>query len=312
MSKTKLRCILVTGGAGFIGTHTVNRLIALGHRVVVIDDLSTGRRESVNPAAELIVGSVTDEYLVQDVIGRVDGCIHLAAIASVERCQNDPHGSHRVNQSAFVSLLSASGRRPAGSIPVVYASSAAVYGAVALAPVAEDASTHPISTYGADKLGCELHARAAGVTAAIPSFGLRFFNVYGPGQNRDSPYSGVISIFADRLRRGETLTIHGDGGQSRDFVHVDDVVAAVIDALDQASPGAPICNIGTGIETSILGLASMLARLLGRPAEFASAPAREGDIRRSLADISRAREILGYSPQIGLCEGLSDLLKASV
>jgi UDP-glucose 4-epimerase len=308
MSKIGPGRILVTGGAGFIGLHVVNRLVALGHRVLVIDDLSTGRRENLNPAAELTVGSVTDERLMQEVIGRVDACIHLAAIASVQRSQKDCAGSHRVNQSAFVNLMGIVARRGGGTIPVVYASSSAVYGAAGKLPITEDMPARPLSAYGADKFGCELHAYAAGQTAGISSLGLRFFNVYGVGQRPDSPYSGVISIFIDRLLRGERLTICGDGHQSRDFVHIDDAVSAITAALDHASPEACVCNVGTGIEKSILELAVTLCSLLGKPTDFEFAAAREGDIMRSVANISRAQKILDYRPRIALYEGLLGLV----
>lgn len=301
--------LLVTGGAGFIGGHVVDHLVGLGYRVTVIDDLSTGRRDRVNPQAELIVGNVVDKRLVRGAIGRADACIHLAAIASVQRSRDDLLGSHRTNQSAFVGLLEAIARRRGGVIPIVYASSAAVYGAPATFPIAEDDPAHPLSAYGADKLGCELHAGAAGVVSRTPSFGLRFFNVYGPMQRPDSPYSGVISIFADRLSRRESLTIYGDGRQSRDFVHVGDVVRAVVASLEHASPAAPVCNVGTGVETSIVELAAILCRILGTEADFRFAPAREGDIRRSVADLSRAREIFGHTPQTAIYDGLRDLLK---
>ena len=231
--------MLVTGGAGFIGSHVVNRLVDRGDEVIVLDDLSTGLRDSVNPRALLVVGNITDGQLVREAVAAVDACVHLAAIASVGRFNEDWASCHAVNQSAFVALLQFLARRPKGRIPLVYASSAAVYGNSTQPPICETAVARPVSGYGADKLGCEAHARAAGEASGVETFGLRFFNVYGIGQRPGSPYAGVVSIFADRTLRGEPLNIYGDGSQSRDFVHVDDAVQAVLAALACTSTPGP-------------------------------------------------------------------------
>jgi UDP-glucose 4-epimerase len=300
--------ILVTGGAGFIGSHAVGGLIDRGLSVTVIDDLSTGLRESVSQRANLIVGNITDFDLLHDAIAESDACIHLAAIASVQRCNAAWAESHRVNQSAFVGLLEAVARRPKGPIPVVYASSAAVYGRGSNFPTREDAPTQLLSFYGADKLGCELHARAA-ATAGVPSFGLRLYNVYGMGQHPISPYSGVISIFLERALKGQPLTIYGDGTQSRDFIHIDDVVKYVIAALMHASTDSPICNIGTGVETSILDLARMLCRAVNSSSRIVFAGRRQGDVSRSVADTSLAEKILKKRPEIPLWKGLQSFAR---
>ncbi|MGH7209981.1 MAG: NAD-dependent epimerase/dehydratase family protein, partial [Acetobacteraceae bacterium] len=210
---------LVTGGCGFIGSHLCDALLAHGHAVRVLDDLSTGRRENLPPAAELIVGDVGDAALAAHALDGVSGCFHLAAIASIERGVQDWPGTHRVNLSATVGLLDAIRRLPA-PVAFVCASSAAVYGDCDRLPLDEDAPARPLSAYGADKLGCELHARVAAHVFAVPTVGLRFFNVYGPRQDPRSPYSGVISIFCDRLRRGAPIDLFGDGEQTRDFVFV--------------------------------------------------------------------------------------------
>lgn len=302
--------VLVTGGAGFIGSHLVNALVGQGHEVLVIDDLSTGLRENVNARARLIVGSITDAQLVREAIAAVDACIHLAAIASVERCNQAWAISHGVNQSAFVALLEFVARRPGGPFPVVYASSAAVYGDSCDLPIREVSPTRPLSAYGADKLGCELHARAAGTTAGLATFGLRFFNVYGAGQPPGSPYAGVISLFTERVSRGEPVTIYGDGSHSRDFVHVSDAVRSILAALGCASSEAPVCNVGTGVETSIMNLAKTLCQFVVRPVDIVLLPARAGDIARSVADVTRARQILGFEARVDLVAGLKTLISS--
>ena len=304
-----IKRILVTGGAGFVGSHLVDRLAGLGHRVTVLDDLSTGFRENVCRDAVLVEGDVRDHALVARLIDEADACFHLAAVASVQRCLEFGAESHAINLSAFVGLLESVGARKGGVIPVVYASSAAVYGDTDVFPVHENLPLRPISIYGADKAGCELQARAAGRTKGVPSFGLRPFNIYGARQHASSPYSGVITVFADRLRRGEKLMIYGDGLQTRDFIHVGDVVDYFIAALGKASVDAPVCNAATGVETSVLDIAHQLAEILGRKAEIVFAPARVGDIARSVADTARARELLGNKESVAVSTGLKFVLE---
>ncbi len=302
------RTLLVTGGAGFVGSHLVDKLVAQGRRVTVLDNLSSGFRDNVPKGATLVEGDIRDRNLVARLIGEADACIHLAAIVSVQQCQQSWIESHDVNQAAFVALLEAVAKRKNGVIPVVYASSAAVYGDAAVFPVHESLPFDPISTYGADKAGCELHAKAAG-SAGVPSFGLRPFNIYGPRQVASSPYAGVISIFADRLKRGEGLTIYGDGKQTRDFIHVSDIVNCLLAAVDKASVDAPVCNAATGKETSVLDVAHILARLLGVDPAIALAPARKGDIYRSVAYIGLMQARLGYKAHVDVAEGLTFVLQ---
>jgi UDP-glucose 4-epimerase len=299
--------VLVTGGAGFIGSHVVNRLVDRGDEVIVLDDLSTGLRDNVNPYAQLVVGSITDGQLVREAVAAVDACVHLAAIASVGRFNEDWAACHAVNQSAFVALLQFVARRPKGRIPLVYASSAAVYGNLTQLPICETAVARPLSGYGADKLGCESHARAAGEASGVATFGLRFFNVYGVRQRPGSRYAGVISIFVDRTLRGEPLNINGDGSQSRDFVHVDDAVQAVLAALARTSTTGPVCNVGTGVETSIVRLAKILSRIMRPSAVPVFLPARVGDISRSVADLTLAKHLLDYEAKVELHAGLKTL-----
>ena len=299
---------LVTGGAGFIGSHLAKALLAKGNDVVVLDNLSTGRREKVPKGARLVVGDILDSALVQKLMAGVDGCFHLAAIASVQRSVEDWSGTHRVNLTGTINLLDAA---RAARIPVIYASSAAVYGDQTRFPIVEDAAKVPATAYGADKLGCELHAAVAGATFGAPTAGFRFFNVYGPGQDPHSPYSGVISIFAERLARNQPITIFGDGRQVRDFVHVSDVVRHLIAALDVAAPSAPVFNVCTGRPTSIEQLARLMHGLLGSRSEIVMAPARAGDIRVSLGSPRRATDALGISADCQIEEGLGWLVAES-
>jgi UDP-glucose 4-epimerase len=191
---------------------------------------------------------------------------------------------------------------------VVYASSAAVYGDHAELPLTEQAPTRPLSAYGADKLGCEQHARVGGLVHGLPTLGLRFFNVFGPRQDPRSPYSGVISIFCDRLARGEPVAIYGDGGQTRDFVAVADVVAALLAGLRQASPAAPVLNVCTGRATSVLELAHVVAAACGVAPAITHLPARRGEIRHSLGDPARLRATLGLGEPRGLQDGIAEIV----
>jgi UDP-glucose 4-epimerase len=251
-------------------------------------------------------GDVADPDAVRRAMEGAAGCFHLAAIASVERGVREWLGTHRVNLSGTVAVLEAAARL--GGVPVVYASSAAVYGDCAALPLAEDAPTRPLSAYGADKLGCEQHARVAGVVHGVPSLGLRFFNVFGPRQDPGSPYSGVISIFCERISQGEQVTIFGDGGQTRDFVFVADVVEALLRAMEKASVAAPVLNVCTGKPTTVRALAQAIAGLCGAPLEARSAPARTGEIRDSQGSPERARAVLGLGAPRPLESGLAQVL----
>lgn len=304
---------LVTGGCGFIGSHLCDALLANGHQVVVLDNLSTGRIENLDSRAELVAGTVEDSVLVEQLMSDVDGCFHLAAIASVQQSQEDWGGSHRTNQSATVNILqSARATADRKAVPVVYASSAAVYGDNASTPLQEKDATCPISAYGADKLGCELHARIASLQFQVPTMGLRFFNVYGPRQNPDSPYSGVISIFADRIRQQQSLMLLGDGEQSRDFVHVSDIVAMLGRAMERASQqqGNWVLNACTGEATTLLQLIRTLAAITGTTPEIIRKPPRSGDIRISLGCPQRLHQVLGMRARMPLGQGLKDTLEA--
>jgi len=282
-------------------------LRARGDRVRVLDDLSTGSESNLAPGAELVRGDVADPAVVRRAMADVDGCFHLAAIASVERGVREWMSTHRANLSGTIGILEEASRAQ-GRIPVVYASSAAVYGNCDALPLTEDTPAWPLSAYGADKLGCELHARVAGVVHQVPSAGLRFFNVFGPRQDPRSPYSGVISIFCDRLSRGEPVSIFGDGEQTRDFVFVADVVAALVAAMEQVSTAAPVFNICTGRPTSVRELAATVADLCGAHLEVRQQPPRSGEIRHSLGSPRLAQAKLGLSPPEGLSDGLAKVV----
>jgi UDP-glucose 4-epimerase len=297
---------LVTGGCGFIGSHLCAALRARGDVVRVLDDLSTGLEANLAPGATLIRGDVADPAAAGAAMEGVEGCFHLAAIASVERGVQDWLGTHRANLTGTITLLDAAARR--GGVPVVYASSAAVYGDAASPPLAEDAPTRPLSAYGADKLGCELHARVAGAVHGVPTLGLRFFNVFGPRQDPRSPYSGVISVFCDRLSRGEAVQVFGDGAQTRDFVFVADVAAALLAAMPAASPTAPVLNVCTGRPTSVLELAREVASLCDGAPDLRHGPPRAGEIRHSLGSRARGAAALGLPPPTGLREGLAEVV----
>ncbi len=298
---------LVTGGCGFIGSHLADVLVAAGHRVRVLDDLSTGTAANLPPGASLLHGSVADPALVRQAASGIDGCFHLAAVASVQRSEEDLLGTHRTNLGGTLTVLDAiaAGGQAA---PFVYASSAAVYGDCPVVPIGEDAPKQPRSAYGADKYAGELHAAVATHTRGIPTTGLRFFNVYGPRQRPDSPYSGVVSIFADRIARGQALTVFGDGGQTRDLVQVGDVVAALVQAMARRLPGAPVFNVCTGQATSVVELAATIAALHGRKPGIVFGPPRPGEIRHSVGDPSRGRAALGLGAPVTLATGLRSLL----
>jgi UDP-glucose 4-epimerase len=300
-----LPIFLVTGGCGFIGSHLCASLAAGGARLRVLDDLSTGSAENLVPGAELIHGDVADAGLVRDAMKGVEGCFHLAAVASVERGVQDWLGTHRANLSGTIAVLDAARAR---RLPVVYASSAAVYGEQETLPIAEGAPRRPLSAYGADKLGCEQHALVGGKVHGIPTLGLRFFNVFGPRQDPRSPYSGVISIFCDRIGRGEAVEVFGDGAQTRDFVFVEDVVAALVAGLGAASPQAPVLNVCTGRPTSVLGLARTIGEVCGTAPVLRHLPPRSGEIRHSVGDPTRARAALGLGEPRSLRQGLEAVI----
>ncbi len=300
---------LVTGGAGFIGSHLVDALLARGDEVVVLDDLSTGKKTNLPAKARLVEADVAETDAVTKAMEGCDGCFHLAAIASVQRSNEDWLGTHRANLTGSIAVFDAARRAKGGQpIPVVYASSAATYGDAPDSPLTESSPTRPLTAYGADKLGSELHARVAGNVHKTPTTGMRFFNVYGPRQDPKSPYSGVISIFADRLRDNREIGIQGDGLQTRDFVFVADVVRHLLAAMATSTIEPRVFNVCTGKATSIIELAKVLMTAAGRTVPIIHGPARVGDARVSLGDPSRAIKALGIKAETALVDGLKAML----
>jgi len=307
---------VVTGGCGFIGSHLCEALLRRGDRVRIIDDLSTGSLANKPAAAELIEGDVRDREVVASAIAGSDGCFHLAAIASVEQTNRQWVETHRVNLTGTITIFDAARRAGprGGADPVVYASSAAIYGDQGAGVIAETAHPVPLSAYGADKLACEHHARVASTVHGVPTTGLRFFNVYGPRQDPRSPYSGVISIFCDRIADGQDVDILGDGRQTRDFVYVGDVVSALILAMDGVSTQPAVFNVCTGRAISVRDLAEVIAKLCRSRSQFVAREPRQGEIRHSLGDPASARQSLGFAAteplESGLVKTLESLRKA--
>jgi len=307
-----MACILVTGGAGFMGSHLVEALLDREHAVRVLDDLSSGNRENLPRQVEFIHGDVTDPVAVQRAFDGIDACFHLAAIASVVRSSCEWLRSHQVNLTGTINIFNQARRlRAHREIPVVYASTAAVYGDSSFVPIGEQRPAVPLSAYGVDKRACELHARVAGAVHGIPTVGLRFFNLYGPRQDPQSPYSGVISIFADKLARGEPVEIFGDGQHVRDFTYIGDAVSALCRALPAASTSAAVFNVCTGKGTTVQVLAETMAGLYRTELVAYHRPTRAGDVRVSIGDPRHAAEHLGFRAETALADGLAMTLNLS-
>ncbi|PCI38062.1 MAG: epimerase [Rhodospirillaceae bacterium] len=305
-----MKTYLVTGGCGFIGSHLVDALLERGHAVRVLDNLSTGKRANLNACAEVIIGDVGDEKTVRLAMKDMDGCFHLAAVASVRQSIEDWTGTHITNLTGAINVFNeARCCNNGNAVSVVYASSAAVYGDNADMPLAENAATRPLTAYGADKLGCEQHARVAGLIHQVPTMGFRFFNVYGPRQDSQSPYSGVISIFAANVLAGQSVTVFGDGQQIRDFTYVSDVVMFLLKGMEQATLAAPVFNVCTGTGTNIIQIAKSLASVNGTDVDLAMKPVRTGDIRVSLGNPDQALQSLGLKASVSLGSGLRETLR---
>lgn len=296
---------LVTGGCGFIGSHLVDALLADGHHVRIVDNLSTGHRSNVPRHCELRVADICHLGVLDDAMKDMDGCFHLAAIASVERSNEQWVETHDVNLTGSIRVFDAARK---AKTPVVYASSAAVYGDNADIPLSERSVLRPLTAYGADKLGSELHARVASMVHGVPTTGMRFFNVFGPRQDPRSPYSGVISIFADKILSAQPLTIFGDGEQTRDFIYVGDVVRFLRSAMQHVSCTPEVFNVCRGEALSVNRLAATLMSLTSTEVPVEYSPARKGDIRTSIGSPAHAAKELRMSAKTAVTEGLRALI----
>lgn len=300
---TALSHVLVTGGAGFIGGHTVRALLARGHRVTVLDDLSVGRREVVPAEARLIVGDVRDRECVTHALTDVDAVVHLAAQVTVRGSFERFYEDLDTNVMGTANLI-----RSLDATRVrwfTFASSMAVYADLPQpAPIAESADTAPLSPYGVGKLAAEQVCRQMLASLGIPLTVLRFFNTFGPEQTV-TPYVGVITIFVGRLLRGEAPVIFGDGQQQRDFVHVHDIVDGVVAATGAA---AGTFNLGSGRPTSLNELASLLVERINPGSAIEHGPAHQGEVRFSLADIGAAERAFGYAPHRSLSAHLDEIV----
>jgi UDP-glucose 4-epimerase len=294
--------ILITGGAGFIGSHVVDRCVDAGHQVAVVDDLSTGNRQQVNSVVRLHVVDIRSAAL--DDVFRAetpDAVVHLAAQASVARSVANPSLDAQINVLGSINLFE--GCRRAGARRIVYVSTGgAGYGDTDVIPTPEDHPSRPVSPYGTSKVAAELYLACWEALHEVRGVVLRLANIYGPRQDPQGE-AGVIAIFTDRLLRGEPCIINGDGLQTRDYVYVGDVADAVVRTLERPEVTGPI-NIGTGVETTVVALFESLRAAFGGKGEARHGPARAGEQRRSLLDPSRARRLLGWTPRISLDEGL--------
>jgi UDP-glucose 4-epimerase len=296
--------VLVTGGAGFIGSHLVDHLVRDGHRVRVLDDLSTGRTAAlaaVAPDVEVVVGDVRDQDAVRAAVAGMEAVFHLAALPSVPRSWERPLDSLGVNALGSTNVIEAAVR--AGCRKVVYSSSSSVYGDQPAPAKVETLPPRPISPYAYAKLMGErvslAHSRADGTRVVA----LRYFNIFGPRQDPDSPYAAVVPRFVRHALAGTEATVYGDGEQRRDFTYVANAVCANVAALDADAHGVAV-NVACGRSVSVLDLVAGVGEALGRPLRTVHRPPRDGDIRDSLADVTLARELLGYEPVVGFEEGL--------
>jgi len=286
----------ITGGAGFIGSHLVEACLDQGHQVIVLDNLSTGKKQNLpaaHPGLEFIQGDITDRHTLQQIAKNnpdIDYVFHLAALVSVPQAMDDPARAHAINFDATLLLMETF--RSLALKKFLFASSSAVYGDTQIVPVSEETPTHPISTYGADKLMAEHYLAIYAQTFNLPSVACRFFNVFGERQDPSSPYSGVISVFFDKAcasKNGarEPLTIYGDGQQTRDFIYVKDIVGAILFLAENTAVQNRIFNLGYGKQITVSALARKIIKLVGASCGLDFQAPRVGDIRHSAADISR-------------------------
>lgn len=301
---------LVTGGCGFIGSHLCEFLIQHGHKVRVLDNLSTGKKDNLTSSQiELQIGDITNAKDVQQAFIGIDGCFHLAAIASVQKSNEEWLQTHKTNLSGTIQIFEEA-KRQQKKIPVMYVSSAAIYGDNTHLPLNEDCIPKPLTAYGADKLACEHHGHIASLVHHIPTIGFRLFNIYGARQDPLSPYSGVISIFMNKIARQEPITIYGDGQQTRDFVYVKDVVRyfakAMQHLMQSQHPDHGVFNICRGEKISIQRLIETLSDIAGFTPKIIYAHPRPGDIKHSQGSYLKLLQKFEFKPETDLKDGLRE------
>ena len=295
---------LVTGGAGFIGSHLTEELVRRGEHVRVADSLITGHRKNLAhvPGVELLEGDLADRSFATRVVQGIDYVLHQAAIPSVPRSVKDPIESNRANIDATLNVLVAA--KDAGVKRVVYAGSSSAYGNTLTLPKHEDMPTSPLSPYALQKLVGEQYMQMFTALYGLETVTIRYFNVFGPRQDPSSTYSGVISQFAKTLLEGKAPTIYGDGEQTRDFTYVANVVDGVLRAVTAPDASGQVINVATGTRISLNELFATMRDLIGAKVSVSYGPPRAGDVKDSLADITRARTLLGYEPKVSFQEGL--------
>ncbi|CAN5364654.1 SDR family oxidoreductase [soil metagenome] len=302
---------LVTGGAGFIGSHIVERLLREGRSVRVFDNFSSGDRSMLGPLAadvEFVEGDLRDAEALRQATQGVDTIFHLGAEPSVQRSVADPQTCIDINVSGTMNVLL--GARDAGVRRVVFASTCAVYGDDPVMPKIESMALTPGSPYAASKAAGEHLCKVASAIYGVEAVSLRFFNVFGPRQRANSAYAAVIPIFLDRILRGEQPLIYGDGRQTRDFVYIDNVVDANLAAATAPGASGQVFNVATGVSVSLLDLLGSISTIIGRSVEPRFEPSRAGDIVFSEADISAARTVLGYVPRVAFLDGLQRTIES--
>ena len=300
---------LVTGGAGFIGSHITEELIKRGDEVIVLDNMYSGRAENiaVNPKAVFIDRSILDTEIIDSIctIYNIEGIFHLAAVASVQKSIENPALVHEVNVTGTLNVLEAA--RKHGVSKVVLSASAAAYGDNPVFPKREDMLPEPLSPYAVSKIASEMYCKTYAELYNMQTISLRYFNVFGPRQDPNGEHAAVIPKFTEKICAGESPTVFGDGKQTRDFVYVKDVARANILAMDSDISG--LFNIGTGIQTSLNNLAKMIMDAAEISVDMKYEPAREGDVRHSVADISKAKSELGYKPEWELTDGIKETVE---
>ena len=296
---------LVTGGAGFIGSHLAEELVRRGETVRVVDSLITGSRENLShlPRIEFLEGDLADLDVARLAVRDVDFVLHQAAIPSVPRSVKDPVTSNRANVDASLNVLVAA--RDAGVRRVVYAGSSSAYGNTSTLPKVETMPTAPLSPYALQKLVAEQYCQLFTVLYGLETVAIRYFNVFGPRQDPSSPYSGVISLFISALCEGRQPTIYGDGEQTRDFTYVENVVDGVLRACEAKEASGHVINVATGGRISLNQLFQTIRNLLGVDIDAVYEAPRAGDVRDSQADITKARQMLGYEPRASFTDGLA-------